>query len=89
MTLKCEICKKEISRRQLNYGDANPTKRRDGKIIARAFHHYCVEMQSEMTPEEEAEEINKRIGWAEKKANTIHRNNIEATHETHPHPAHE
>lgn len=60
MTIKCSICKKEISDSQLKYGDANPVERNEaGKIVSRGFHHYCVEMQSEMTPEEEADELNK------------------------------
>lgn len=55
--MKCSICHKEISRTQIEYGDANPVKRdENGKIISRAFHHSCVENLIEKM---EIEESNK------------------------------
>jgi hypothetical protein len=53
----------EISRSQIESGDANPVKRDEsGTIIARAFHHQCVEMFLER---EELAEENKKFETAE------------------------
>jgi len=57
--MKCSICHKEISRTQIEYGDANPIKRdENGNIIARAFHHDCVDALIEKM---ELEEENKKL----------------------------
>lgn len=61
--MKCSICHKEISRTQIEYGDANPVKRdENGKIISRAFHHQCVETLLEKN---EIEEENKKLEAAD------------------------
>jgi len=49
----------EISKSQIDYGDANPAKRdQNGKIITRAFHHQCVDALIEKM---ELEEENKKL----------------------------
>ena len=61
--MNCSICHKKISKSQIEYGDANPVKRDEsGKIIARAFHHACVEMLLER---EELVAENKKLEAAE------------------------
>ncbi len=53
----------EISKSQIEYGDANPIKRdENGNIIARAFHHDCVDALIEKM---ELEEQNKKLEAAE------------------------
>jgi len=57
--MKCSICHMEISKSQIEYGDANPVKRdENGKIISRAFHHQCVDALIEKM---ELEEENKKL----------------------------
>lgn len=61
--MKCSICHKEISRTQIEYGDANPIKRdENGNITARAFHHDCVDALIEKM---ELEEKNKKLEAAD------------------------
>lgn len=61
--MNCSICHMEISRSQIEIGDANPVKRdENGKIISRGFHHYCVELLLER---EELAEENKKLEAAE------------------------
>lgn len=53
----------EISKSQIEYGDANPIKRdENGKVISRAFHHQCVETLFEKM---ELAEENKKLEAAE------------------------
>jgi len=57
--MKCSICHQTISNTQIKYGDASPPKRDEsGKIIARGFHHSCVE---EMIEKMELDEEHKAI----------------------------
>lgn len=61
--MKCSICHKEISRTQIEYGDANPIKRdENGNIIARAFHHDCADALIEKM---ELDEQNKKLEAAD------------------------
>lgn len=61
--MNCSICHMEISRSQIESGDANPVKRdENGKIISRGFHHDCVEMLLE---KEELAAENKKLEAAD------------------------